>query len=974
MRVSRRNWLKAAGSVGAGVGISASGAQKLIPYVFPPQDVVPGLPTWYATTCRECPAGCGMLVRCREGRAVKVEGNPDHPINRGRLCARGQAALQGLYDPDRVNGPLRAQGGDSTQPGWEEALASLGEPLRALRGTGRVAIITDLQTGALTRLVRQWLAAFGSPPEHHLVFEPLSYAALRRGTGIAFGRDAIPAYGLGKADFVLSLSADFLETWLSPVRNTRQFAAMREVRGGRMGRCVYVGPRLSLTAANADERFWLRPGHEAHLALAMLHVAAREGWARRAAPLLERLTEAHSPESVGPIIGVAAESIRHLARAFAKARRPVALAGSPYDETPEAVQTVVAANLLNYAVGSQAVDFGREHALGACADASRLEDFTEAVTEGGVEVLLVCGANPLYALPPGHDLVRFITEEAQTVVSLSSCMDETAAAADWVVPASHPLESWGDYEPETGVRGIIQPAMVNLFDTRSAGDILLLLAQAAGVHVEAGLGAADFREYLRAEWRELHERLAPEEDFEAFWTESVRRGGHWSEAAPKTPELDSGLADFAFSPPRQARGISIHAYPSTALYDGRGANKGWLQELPDPVTNAVWGSWVDIPEEEARQQGISRGDIVEVSSSSGTVRAPAVPCPALAPETIAVPLGQGHTSYGRNAEGAGANALPMVAFVTGNELLSVTISRAGARQPAVTTAGSSSQHGREIIRTVGLSRVDREAEEELYLPLPEGYDLKRDLYPPHEHAGHRWAMVIDLNRCTGCGACVVACYAENNIPVVGRAEVAKGREMAWLRIERYFDWGSDQAPMLFLPMLCQHCDSAPCEPVCPVYAAVHSEDGLNAQVYNRCVGTRYCANNCPYKARRFNWFDHDWPEPLNWQLNPEVTVRCRGVMEKCTFCVQRIREGEQRAKAQNRRLRDGDIVPACAQTCPAEAMVFGDLMDSNSQVSRLVREDPRCYQVLGELNTKPAVIYLKRLLHDREAGEGTWRT
>jgi anaerobic selenocysteine-containing dehydrogenase/Fe-S-cluster-containing dehydrogenase component len=971
MRLSRRNWFRAAGAAGIGLGLTATQTDKLIPFLIPPENIVPGVATWYATTCRECPAGCGMLGRNREARVVKCEGNPDHPISRGHLCARGQAALQGLYDPDRIPHPLmRNAKGESRSGEWHRALDAIGQRLRPLRGTGRVAVISDLQTGSLGGLIRRWLAAFEAGPERHLIFEPLNYAALRRGNQIAFGRDAIPAYQLDQADFILALGADFLDTWISPVRQTGQFADMRRARDGRMGGFVYAGPRLSLTAANADRRLQIRPGHEGALGLAVLHVIGGERLGRRHEDMLQRLAAKHSPEVVGPVIGVEPEHIRAVARAFARAQRPIALAGSPFGERPEALEAVVAADLLNYAADTPVADFARPHALGQCADEARMREFVASASTTPVDVLIVLGANPLYALPRTHGLAELIRTGAETVVSLSPFMDETAVEADWVLPTSHSLESWGDYEPESGVRGLIQPTMGEVFGTRSVGDVLLSLAQAAGIDPATAFGAAGFYEYLRNDWRSLQEQVAPGEDFESFWTRALQRGGRWSTKGPEAPTLAPTVSQLEFSAPSKPTGVALHAYPSMALFDGRGANKSWLQELPDPMLKTVWDSWVEVPKAEAASQGVSRGDLVEFAIGPQSVKAPAVPSEWMAPATIAVPLGQGHTAYGRNAEGRGVNVLPFVAFLDHQAADNIALKRTDACETIVTTDGGTRQYGREIIRTVPLSRLGHEPPDKIRYPLPEGYNLAYDLYPAHQHKNHRWGMVVDLNRCTGCSACVTACYAENNLPIAGKEQVFKGREMSWMRIERYYVPGSSVTPAMFIPMLCQQCDEAPCESVCPVFAAHHTEEGLNAQIYNRCVGTRYCSNNCPYKARRFNWFDHDWPAPLNWQLNPDVTVRCRGVMEKCTFCIQRILSGEREAKVQGRALREDDIIPACVQTCPADALIFGDLMNIESRVYHLMYEDPRRYQVLGELDTKPAVIYLKKVINDSSAMTG----
>ncbi|HEY3285058.1 MAG TPA: 4Fe-4S dicluster domain-containing protein [Armatimonadota bacterium] len=981
MSITRRGLL-----AGLGTGLAAisapRGYEKLIPFVYPPEDLVPGEATWYASSCRECPAGCGVVLRNREARVVKVEGNPLHSISRGRLCARGQAALQGLYDPDRVPGPRRRGPQRAWEAAsWDEALGAVG---RVLSGTRRVGIITDLQTGSLHALMEAWLKALrrttGSVSDSLLVYEPLNYESLRHANGAATGRPWIPDYRIDQCDLLVSFGADFLETWLSPVELTRRFHQMRRVRNGRRSRFVYVGPRLSATASQADEVILLPP-------------PAERAFAAVLEALLRKATPPDAQVSALAARGVDPGAVQRLADGLLAARAPLALGGSPLlgAGAPEGSPALLAARV-NQATRTAAVDFGRRaHALGACATQNEVFAFLDHLRAGALDVLLVLNANPLYSLPVDPQRDRLL-EVVPTIVSLTPFLDETAeAAAHWLLPTNTPVESWGDFAPQAGVLNLMQPAMGPLFDTRQAGDVLIQLARAAGIGVQAAFGAESYYDYLRSRWASLHAGLSrPEERatrpagpaderFEAFWRRSVQQGGIEREVLPEgyvfplRPETGPEPGDVAAArgPLRDRSApatrtdegtVALHLYPSPLLLDGRHANKRWLQEVPDALTGAVWGSWIEVGPETASRLGLTAGALAEVRGAQ-VLQVPVHVREGLAADTAALALGQGHTALGRYAKDQGVNAFLLVRTGPDGRLAGVTLRPLVGDSGHVVVHGEHRQHGREVLQTVGLAHLEGLKADAVDLPLPEGYHQERDVYPAHEHGAYRWAMAVDLNRCTGCNACVVACYAENNIPVVGKRQVARRHELPWLRIDRY----EEEGRVLFQPMMCHHCDSAPCETVCPVYAAVHGEEGLNEQIYNRCVGTRYCSNNCPYKVRRFNWFHFEWPEPLNVQLNPDVTVRDRGVMEKCTFCVQRIKEVTIKAKAEMRAVRDGDITPACAQTCPSEVFVFGDLSDPGSRVATLVAQDPRRYQVLRELNTKPAVFYLKRVVEEREA-------
>jgi molybdopterin-containing oxidoreductase family iron-sulfur binding subunit len=999
--MNRRRFLKVLGVTGGGAAaLSACGSdsvEKLIPYLVPPDNQIPGIATWYATTCRECPAGCGLHARVREGRVVKVEGNPDQPVNRGRLCARGQASLQGLYNPDRVRQPLaRGADGELESISWDEAIQRITERIGETSGD-QIRFVTGNEAGTFGRLVDTWLQVLGAGPR--VVYEPLGYEALRHGNELVFGTPALPRYDFAAAQYVLSFGTDFLETWLSPVEQAHGFAEGHAYREGRMGRYVHIEPRLSMSGMSADEWIAPAPGTESLLALALAHEIVSDRLASRPGDLfrIQALLDEHPPGAVAERTGVAVETIERLAREFA-AQPSVAVAGGMGAQHEQAHLTAAAVAILNYVTGNvgRTVDFGPElHATGPSRYAD-LAQLARVMRNGGVGVLFVHGANPAHAAPAGIDFAGAMREVGFTV-SFARFLDEVAVEADLVLPDHDPLEQWNDFEPRVGVYALQQPVMQPVFDTRQTGDVLLRVAQQMGGRIAARLSAASYEDHLQAQWRRLQQQLRDGRPFRAFWTDALQHGGVWRDVPARGARLARSAADLGDIATRSQAGdqLTLIAYPSPALYDGRGANRPWLQELPDPVTKVTWGTWVEIHPETAAEYGIAEGDVVEVSTSAGAVQAPAYLYPGLRRDVVAMPLGQGHTAFGRYAEGRGANAYDLLATdvtVSGgvSHYAGAAIRKTGEHRWLAKTEGKSRQLGRGIAQALTLAEAQHDGEHDEHgehaAPVPQHIEQLLDEVQEAQYADTRhgdyagelphWAMAVDLSRCTGCSACVTACHAENNIPTVGPELVRRGREMSWLRIERYFEGGEQGEPLesRFLPMMCQHCGNAPCEPVCPVFAAYRTPDGLNAQVYNRCVGTRYCSNNCPYKVRYFNWFDHQaetdpafaFPDPLHWLLNPDVTVRAKGVMEKCTFCVQRIRGKQNEAALAGRELQDGEVLTACQQTCPAEAIVFGDLNDPESAVARLAH-DGRGYHVLGGLNTRPGVTFLKKVRNVVEA-------
>jgi len=962
--MNRRDFFKivTVSGAAAATGGCQQASETILPLVVPNEQLVPGVASWFATVCRECPAGCGVIARNREGRVVKLEGNPDHPVNAGALCMRGQAALQGLYHPDRIAGPLVREGsaGFKSAP-WDAAGKIVADKIGALRtgGKGRaIAVVTQLENGSLGGLLDRWVQALGARPR--VTLEPFAYESIRAANRLTFNRDAIPYYAFEDAEVVFSFGADFIETWLSNVNYARTFARMHSFRDGRAGTFIHVEPRQSLTASNADE--WVRnaPGTEGLLALAILRVMVDEGTADR------RFGEAVASVDVKRAAdesGVGVETIKRLAKVFAHAKPGLAVGGGVSVTGTNATQTQVAINLLNAAAGNvgKTVRFGADSAYGKVTPYSEVASLAGAMASGEVEVLILGpGVNPAFTLPSGLKLADAIRKVA-LVVSFASVPDQTSELAHVVLPATHWLESWGDYSPREGMVGFLQPTMSPIRDSRPMGDTLLRIGRGA-LGVEEGKGPIPwptFEQYVKGAWAPLVKG-----DLEG----ALRRGGVFADVAPApvTAKVTAGEVTAA-KLDGEASGLTLLAYPSLRFYDGRSAVSSWLQEAPDTMTQAVWDAWVEISTETARRLGVVQGDMVAVKSTQGTLELPAYISPTLHPSAVAIPMGHRFTPYQRPRYVAAdprslnpMDILPAVSDPTSGGLAfmsaKVTLSKLGTRRPLAVLQATHDQDGRELAQHVDLGAAREQA---LRGRAPE--PPPPTLYENQKYPGPRWGMTIDVDACVSCQACVVSCQAENNVPVVGKASAAYGRQLHWIRLERWADGKPEHPTNTFLPMLCQHCEVAPCEPVCPVYAAYRTEEGLNGQVYNRCVGTRYCGNNCPYHVRRFNWFQYEFPAPLEVQLNPDVTVRQLGVMEKCTMCLQRIIAGKDRARDENRAVRDGDIQTACQQTCPTQAITFGNLKDEGSSVTKLTHS-PRAYHVLEEIGTRPSITYLRKVV------------
>ena len=977
--MNRRTFLKIAGmgSISFALGCNPP-EKKLYSYVQAPDDMVTGKATWYASTCRECPAGCGILAKNREGRVIKIEGNPLHPVNRGKICMRGQAALQAIYNPDRLMHPQLRD-----KDGWKGISFSKARALlknkcmaAAQQGPDRVRMLTEVIGPTLDNLLTESLKNWNS--RGPVVFEPFAYESLKTANKMIFGINGLPSYRIDQADYLLSFGADFLETWLSPVEYAGKFKAVHAVKEGKKTPFVQISSVQGLTGVNADSWLSCTPGSEATVALGLVKQALDIGKGKTLSrslrnSLYKTLAE-YSQDRVLKDSGISLPVYEKLVLHLIGARKPLVLGTSTAMSDERGLKTNLAVNLLNLLLDPdlRLIDFKNRHRVETAAKRTEIQRFFHSFATDTPDILLLNNVNPVFAFNPASGVKEAIESNDTFVVSFSNFMDETSAIADLIIPTRLPLESWDEYGGLQTIISTLQPAMGKLTKAPHLGDVFL------GAAFEKDRSAKNYKAYLI-------QRLISEQNIngENQWVQVLQKGGMIRSKSSSTlsekvkPQFPAKILAKSHEPLQS--GLVFMTAPSIRFFDGRGANKPWLCEIPDPLTRISWQSPLVMHPQTAQQQGVAQQDIVQIKSQWGSLEAPVYTTELVKAGTLVMAMGQGHDAYGQYAEGTGLNPMALLPpeadpLSGGQHFMAdgVTIHATGRSMKLARMYGSPTQHDRTFALSVNLADLksgkiphkDGLTMETfpLTLPLPEGYDPKRDFYPPHDHEKYRWAMVVDLDRCIGCGACTAACYAENNIGIVGVDQVIEGREMAWLSVERYLD-EHNREKIVFLPMLCQHCDNAPCESVCPVYAPHHSKEGLNNQIYNRCIGTRFCVQNCPYKVRRFNWFDWDLPEPMNLQLNPDVTVRSKGVMEKCSFCIQRIKAAHSVAKNEKRMIHDGEVTPACVQTCPTDALVFGSLMDKQGRVRKLV-DDPRAYQAMGYLNTKPAVIYLKKVIHE----------
>ena len=977
---SRRDFLKMMGFSLAAASLAACEApvRKAIPYVNKPVDINPSIPNYYASTFSSGGDYASIVVKTREGRPIKIDGNKLSPINNGKVNAIVEASVLSLYDKERLTGPYLA--GENTD--WASLDAEVKSKVAA---AGNVKIVSNTVLSPSTlKALNLFSESIGGAEV--IMYDPLSNYGIAKASESMYGQAVVPSYSFDKAKTIVSFGADFLGTWISPIEFAGQYAKTRKISKERpeMSRHYQFESNLSLTGANADYRSPIKASQSGLAVLALYNMLARKaGAATVSAPAVEVAN-----------LEKAANDL------WASRGASLVVSGS---NDPN-VQTVIHA--INELLGNNGatVDFSTPVNFRKGDDA-KMNQFITDLNAGRVGAVIFHNCNPVYDHPRGAELAEGISK-ARFSLATNMTMDETASLVGAIAPDHHFLEAWNDFEPKPGHYSLSQPTISPLFDTRQAQESLLVWAGET----------TNYYDFLRNNWETgLYTQVATLDSFQTFWDKSLYNGvlALEREGIPFAPIGDVTEAATAVARTYSAdnSGAELIVYPKVAIGNGTFANNPWLQETPDPITKATWDNYLTVSQKWASDNGVTmieentRKASVTINGKKITV--PILIQPGQAEGTFGLALGYGRTKAGRVANGVGVNAYELLdasaGFVNFDITSGVTVEVTGDSYKIARTQTHQTFMAREnVIQEATLSEYKQDASAGRYKPeiYKEGEFIKPSkisLWKGHQYSQHHWGLAIDMNSCIGCSACSVACQVENNVAVVGKEEVLNRREMAWIRIDRYYssdaaaddlsglEKASENPEVTFQPMMCQQCNNAPCETVCPVAATTHSSEGLNQMTYNRCIGTRYCANNCPYKVRRFNWFKyHDNTQFAGVNvaqnddlgkmvLNPDVTVRVRGVMEKCSMCVQRIQAGKLEAKREKRKVKDGDINVACATACPTDALVFGDMNDPESRVSKLLKieenstsalkevKEERAYHVLEEINVSPNVWYFTKI-------------
>ncbi len=921
--VTRRNFLGLMGASIAFAGLASCRrpVEKIVPFVKAPENMIPGVPKYYATTFTQGRHALGVLVESHEGRPTKIEGNPEHPESLGKTNIFTQADVLNMYDPDRAQ-EVSLDGVQSTWQAfgsfWKEQHAAFKKD----KGRGLAILSGEFASPSLKKLYDQLKKEMPLAAWH--VNEPVSEMNMHKGLKAATGKSvqAYPHYE--KARVVLSIDHDFLGATPGNVSANRGFAEGRrtEDEHDTMNRLYMVETSFSVTGGMADHRKRLTQG-------------GLEVFTRQLAAALGVIDDGAE--------AVESKWMHALVNDLKKNKgASLVVAGLRQGAATHALVFAI-----NEVLGNNGVTVDYYDNPDVVLQSESIQALADKMKAGEVKTLVILDRNPVYTAS-SIDFAGALGK-VEHVIALSSYWDETGHAANWHIPMSHFLESWGDATDVRGNRSVIQPLIQPLYNTVSMTAFVNFIV--TGNEVKDS-------DVVKQTWGA--------KDNDKNWRRILYKGYSASTLKPVKVRARSGAiaglvkasSVSAGKPSTSAMDVVIQ--PSSSLYDGRYANNGWLMEVPDPVTHLSWDNAALMSTATAEKLGVGNEDVITLSAGGKELEIAVSVLPGVADNVIALELGYGRQKVGRIANGSGFDVYGFMSAPEVYSLSGVSVSKTGRSYPLANTQDHNSMEGRPIILEADLEEYRKEpefAKEAVeHPPLVSLWDERK-----YDH-GYQWGMTIDLSTCSGCNTCVVACQAENNIPIIGKEEVKKGREMHWIRLDRYFKGDPDNPDMLFQPLGCQHCENAPCEQVCPVQATLHDEEGLNVMTYNRCVGTRYCANNCPYKVRRFNFFNftNSYPETIKMVQNPDVTVRFRGVMEKCTYCTQRIQEAKINAKNEGRIVADGEIQTACQQACPADSIVFGNILDPESRVAKLKKQN-REYKLLVELNIKPRTSFLARI-------------
>ncbi len=958
---ARREFLKL---MGASLALSVAGCirrpvQKIVPYNKQPEEVTLGVPNYYSSAYFDGTEGLGVLIKTREGRPIKVEANPSHPFSKGGLTARSQASLLSLYDPERLQGPIRnlfnekKTNKETVGVKWEDLDKKVVEQLKK----GDVVVLTGAVSSPATRaLISDFNQAFHGK---HVQWEPFHHEEIREGQKAAYGEDVVPLYRYDNAKIIVSIDADFLGTWLNTVASSGQFAQGRkDIKN--MNKLISFDSNYSLTGANADIRVKIKPSLQLDVVMGLLNeIVGKKGRSSYAGNSNVK-TALASYENVAQRLGIDAALFTQIAEDLWENRgRSLVVAGGLTTQTERSRELQIAVNFLNSVLENdgKTVD-AKAGNPGLKASQVDMQNLIKEMNAGKVQTLIIHRVNPSYSLPAELGFEEAV-RKVKMVLYTGDRIDETGLHADYIVPDNHALETWNDAELAQGVYTICQPAIRPMYDTRSLQLSLMTWAYLANQGPKRLVAYETFYDYLRNFWKEdIHPKIGKGKSFEDFWQAALQEGaageiGKGSSRSFKAEALSS------LKPSSATSGYELALYSTVQFGDGTLANVAWLHELPDPVTKITWDNYVMVSLATAEKNHLKEGTVVTLKVGGKSLDLPVHIQPGLHDEVLAVAVGYGRTAAGKVGNHVGQNAFSLAQLKNDRLVssgLSASFTKTSKEIKLANVAGNNSMEGRQIVVEATLKDYLKKEDANIHR------HGTWSIWSGHQYNGHKWGMTVDLNSCTGCSACITACQSENNTPVVGKKYVLERREMHWMRIDRYYTGDPANAETVFQPVMCQHCDNAPCETVCPVLATTHSSEGLNDMVYNRCVGTRYCANNCPYKVRRFNWFNFAKliEKPMHMALNPSVGVRTRGVMEKCTFCVHRIQDAKVKARTESRELKDGDVKTACQTSCPTNAIVFGDLNDATSEVAKIYKQN-RAYALLEEWHAAPSVRYLSKI-------------